>query len=161
MSWFSNWFKKDDMPMPSNRDLPSSTLLRWFIYDTALSDENDLAEYMGLSRVSEEGDDKEREDSDYRLIDTKFLFSYINYMSDISSDVVTSVQLKDLANSKDQTTKDLAEELALDLEVMRKVYKAIAASSLLGAFSIALHVGLIEPGTVELSEIDFEGDIYE
>jgi hypothetical protein len=74
--------------------------------------------------------------------------------------VVTSVQLRDLADSTDQATKALSEELAVDLEVMRKVYKAVAASTLLGAFSIALHVGLIDAGTVVLSETD-EGDIYE
>ena len=160
MSWFSEFFKKQDDFEVEYKDIPASTLLRWYIYDTSLADENGTAEFMGLSRVSQEGDEKEREDSDRRLIDSKFLFPYIDYISSISSDVVTSVQLKDLADSTDQATKALSEELAVDLEVMRKVYKAVAASTLLGAFSIALHVGLIHAGTVVLSETD-EGDIYE
>lgn len=160
MSWF-DFFRKKDVFETAHKDIPASTLLRWYLYDTSLADENATAEFMGLSRVSQEGDEKEREDSDYRLIDTKFLFPYIDYISNISSDVVTSVQLKDLAESKDQETKALAAELALDLEVMRKVYKAVAASALLGAFSIALHVGLIERGSVVLSETDLEGDFYE
>jgi hypothetical protein len=160
VSWFSKFFKKDD-----NNDFdfisdefPSSTLLRWFIYDVGVGDENALAQYLGLTRVSEEGNTKEQEDSDNRLVEIKEVFPYIDYISTISSDVITAAQLKVLRESPTMHSPELQKELEDDLKIMREIYRSVAATTLLGAISIGVRLGVLEQGGVALEEIDLEGD---
>lgn len=160
MSWFSKFFKNEDefdVNFP-DKEFPGTTVVRWFIYDTGIGNENDVAESVGLSRVSEEGDAKEKEDSDLRLIAIKQLFPYIDYMSTISADVIASAQLKILKESPSIELAGIQKELEDDLQIMRDIYQAVAASTLLGAISIAIRLGVLEQGGVALTEIDLEGD---
>lgn len=161
MSWFSKFFKgdNDDFDVSfSDQEFPASTLLRWFIYDVGVGDENALAEYLGLTRVSEEGEAKEREDSDYRLVAIKELFPYIDYISTVSADVVTAAQLKILKESSIVQDPAVQKELENDLETMREIYRSVAATTLLGAIAIAVRLGVLEQGKVALAEIDLEGE---
>lgn len=160
MNWFSKFFKKDDdddFDFVSD-EFPSSTLLRWFIYDVGVGDENALAEYLGLTRVSDEGNTKEQEDSDNRLVEIKEVFPYIDYISTISSDVITAAQLKILKESPAIHGPEVQKELEDDLKIMREIYKSVAATTLLGAISIGVRLGVLEQGGVALEEIDLEGD---
>jgi hypothetical protein len=161
MSWFSKFFKgnEDDFDVEfPDKEFPASTLLRWFIYDIGVGDENALAEYLGLTRVSAEGNAKEREDSDLRLVDIKDLFPYIDYISTVSSDVITAAQLKVLKESPIIKDPAVQQELENDLETMREIYRSVAASTLLGAIAIAVKLGVLEQGKVALAEIDLEGE---
>lgn len=164
MSWFSKFFKKDDddfdIEFISN-EFPASTLLRWFIYDVGVGDENALAEYLGLTRVSEEGNTKEQEDSDNRLVEIKEILPYIDYISTVSSDVIVAAQLKILKESPDRHSPELQKELEDDLQIMREIYRSVAATTLLGAISIGVRLGVLEQGGVALEEIDIEGEINE
>jgi hypothetical protein len=160
VNWFSKFFKKDN---DDNFDFvsdefPSSTLLRWFIYDVGVGDENALAEHLGLTRVSDEGNTKEQEDSDNRLVEIKEIFPYIDYISTISSDVITAAQLKVLKESPVTHSPELQKELEDDLQIMREIYRSVAATTLLGAISIGVRLGVLEQGGVALEEIDLEGD---
>lgn len=162
MNWFSKFFKKDDdddfdFDFVSD-EFPSSTLLRWFIYDVGVGDENALAEYLGLTRVSDEGNTKEQEDSDNRLVEIKEVIPYIDYISTISSDVITAAQLKVLKESPTMHSPELQKELEDDLKIMREIYRSVAATTLLGAISIGVRLGVLEQGGVALEEIDLEGD---
>ena len=161
MSWFSRFFKDDDddfdVDFP-DKEFPASTLLRWFIYDIGVGDENALAEHLGLTRVSEEGNAKEREDSDNRLVEIKELFSYIDYISSMSSDVITAAQLKILKESPLSVSPEVQQELENDLDTMREIYRSVAATTLLGAIAIAVRLGILEQGRVALAEIDLEGE---
>lgn len=160
MNWFSKFFKKDDdddFDFVSD-EFPSSTLLRWFIYDVGVGDENALAEYLGLTRVSDEGNTKEQEDSDNRLVEIKEVFPYIDYISTLSSDVITAAQLKILKESPAIHGPEVQKELEDDLKIMREIYKSVAATTLLGAISIGVRLGVLEQGGVALEEIDLEGD---
>lgn len=165
MNWFSKFFgKKDENDFDFNfspTEFPSSTLLRWFIYDTGVGDENSLAEFLGLNRVSDEGDAKEREDSDDRLVAIKEVFPYIDYIATVSADVITAAQLKILKEGSAVDNAAIQKELEDDLRIMKDIYRAVAASSLLGAISIAVRLGVLEQGGVALEEIDLEGDIDE
>lgn len=161
MSWFSKFFGKDNDDFDfdfSPTEFPASTLLRWFIYDVGVGDENALAEYLGLTRVSDEGNAKEKEDSDNRLIEIKDLFPYIDYISTISAEVVTAAQLKVLKESPIVQDPAVKKELENDLETMREIYRSIAATTLLGAIAIAVRLGVLEQGKVALEEIDLEGE---
>ena len=50
MAWFRR--KKAEYEIISN-EIPMSTILRWYLYDTGLDDANKLAEFVGLNKVSE------------------------------------------------------------------------------------------------------------
>jgi hypothetical protein len=160
VNWFFKFFKKkdEDVFAFSDKEVPASTVVRWFIYDTSLDDENAIAQLLGLTRVSEEGDTKEREDSDYRLLAIKELFPYIEHMSELSAEIVTLIQLQSIEKSKSADLEQEKEQLFEDLAVMKLMYKAVAASALLGGLSIAMRLGLINEGKVTLSKIDLEGD---
>lgn len=161
MSWFSKFFRHDDEDFEfdfSPTEFPASTLLRWFIYDVGVGDENALAEYLGLTRVSEEGNTKEHEDSDNRLVEIKELFPYIDYISTVSSDVITAAQLKILKESPETKSPEVQKELENDLEIMREIYRSVAATTLLGAIAIGVRLGVLEQGGVALEEIDLKGE---
>lgn len=142
MSWLDRFFKRnsddrfEDVSLSLN-DVPMTTLIRWFLYDTAVYEENAAAELIGLNRVSEEGDNKEREDSDNRLEDIEPLLPFIEAMADISSNVLASIQVKE---SEDATEQDLI--------LMQRVYKMLAISTLVGAFSAASYLGIIVPNGI-------------
>ena len=161
MSWFSKLFGKDEDDFEIeflDTEFPASTLLRWFIYDVGTENQNDLSEFLGLNRVSDEGDAKEQEDSDKRIIEIKELLPYIDYISTLSADVITAAQLRILREGKNADVVAMQQELEEDLKIMRDIYRSVAASTLIGAISIAVRLGVLEQGDVALEEMDFKGD---
>ena len=148
MSFFDRFKKKDDDYQIFTRDIPLSTILRWYIYDTELGEPNDVVELMGLNRASEVGDEKEREDSDMRLDNIDYLLPYLNSMADIASDVITGVQVDEI--KKDNP--DNSEEIERELDTMRVLYKVVSLSAIIGAFASAMEIGLIEPGDIQRTE---------
>lgn len=148
MSFFDRFKKKDDNYQIFTRDIPLSTILRWYIYDTELGEPNDVVEVMGLNRASEEGDEKEREDSEVRLDNIGYLMPYLDSMADIAADVITAVQVDEI--TKDNP--DNVEEIERELGTMRVLYKIVSLSAIMGAFASAMEIGLIEPGDIQKTE---------
>jgi hypothetical protein len=148
MSFFDRFKKKDDDYEVFTRDIPLSTILRWYIYDTELGEPNDVVEVMGLNRSSEEGDEKEREDSELRLDNIGYLMPYLDSMADIAADVITAVQVDEI--NKDNP--DNSEEIERELNTMRVLYKIVSLSAIMGAFASAMEIGLIEPGDIQKTE---------
>ena len=124
--------------LTENVELPVTTLNRWFLYDTGIGNENELAEAIGLIPVSEEGDAKEREDSDMRVDRIAYLIPFMDHISSLTAETVASSQrnamLEDGANMDDINS---------DISIVKNVYKAISLSSLLSAFSIANELNFI------------------
>ena len=148
MSFFDRFRKREEDYEIFTRDIPLSTILRWYIYDTELGEPNDVVEIMGLNKSSEEGDEKEREDSDERMDNIAYLLPYLNAMADIASDVITGVQV-------DEITKDNpnnSEEIERELDTMRVLYKVVSLSAIIGAFASAMEIGLIERGDIQKTE---------
>ena len=157
MSFFDR-FKKRDQDAEYElftKDIPLSTILRWYVYDTELGEPNEVVELMGLNRSSEEGDEKEREDSDSRLDNIGYLLPYLNAMADIASDVITAVQVDEI--TKDNP--DNKEEIERELDTMRLLYKVVSLSAIMGAFASAMEIGLIEPGDIQ--EADWENRVLD
>jgi hypothetical protein len=148
VSFFDRFKKKDDDYQIFTRDIPLSTILRWYIYDTELGEPNDVVEVMGLNRASEEGDEKEREDSEMRLDSIGYLMPYLDSMADIAADVITAVQVDEI--TKDNP--DNVEEIERELGTMRVLYKIVSLSAIMGAFASAMEIGLIEPGDIQKTE---------
>jgi hypothetical protein len=122
------------------------------MYDTSLYDENDLAELIGLSRVSQEGNAKEQEDSDNRLEAIEQYMPFLDQMADISANILTTIQLKEISDSEYLTS--LAEDMPT--EIMHSLFKAVALSTLIGTFSIGTNLQIINPTSVPTGFIKME-----
>lgn len=152
MSWFKR-NKRPELDIITN-DIPTSTVHRWYLYDTKmLEDINDIAEAIGLTRVSSEGDAKEKEDSEERLLNLTGIFPFLYNMSELSADVMTAIHAKELVE-----TDESAEEAIEVLTNMHNIYKATALSTLIGTFSTALALGIIETNTISSTTYFLEED---
>jgi hypothetical protein len=149
VSWFNRFFNKDKDDFELIRkDIPLSTIARWYIYDTELGEPNEVSNVLGLNMVSDEGDEKEREDSELRLRRIEYLLPFIHSMSDVAADIISGIQIKEIL----EKNPDAEEEIESELDLMRTMYKVISLSSLIGAFSSAMEIGLIHEGNIEYAE---------
>ena len=151
MRWLRRLFNREEYVV-HRVDVPVSTIVRWYMYDTSLYDENDLAELIGLSRVSQEGNAKEQEDSDNRLEAIEQYMPFLDQMADISANILTTIQLKEIADSEYLTS--LAEDMPT--EIMHSLFKAVALSTLIGTFSIGTNLQIINPTSVPTGFIKME-----
>jgi hypothetical protein len=100
---------------------------------------------LGLNPVSDEGHEKEREDSDLRLANIQSLLPFIEITSELTARILSSVQLAEI--------EDMGESVDLDpedVEIMIAFFKSVALSSLIVAFSSAIQLDMIH------SNIDME-----
>jgi hypothetical protein len=146
VSWFRK--KKHEIGIETS-EVPMTTLFRWFLYDTGLDDANKLSELVGLNRVSEEGDAKEQEDSDLRLSNLYHLLPYIDAISDMTANTFVALQ-------EGKGSDGLTDE---ETESSRIIYKAVSMSSLIGALSIGLHIGVLESDVVGGGKVEMEMDL--
>ena len=145
--------KKEEFEV-TTQEVPLSTVYRWYLYDTELVDNiNDLAEMVGLSRISEEGESKELEDSGDRVKAIAPLFPFLESIADISAKSLVALHLAEALSSEDMEDHELEQHG----DAMMAVYKAVALSTLMGAFSIGLHLGMIETNTVGADVLDLGG----
>jgi len=149
--WLRRLFNREEYVV-HRVDVPVSTIVRWYMYDTSLYDENDLAELIGLSRVSQEGNAKEQEDSDNRLEAIEQYMPFLDQMADISANILTTIQLKEISDSEYLTS--LAEDMPT--EIMHRLFKAVALSTLIGTFSIGTNLQIINPTSVPTGFIKME-----
>ena len=153
MSWFRR--KKPEFEIVTN-DVPMTTVYRWYLYDTSLTDEvNDLAEIIGLSRISEEGEIKEEEDSERRMQNAAPLFPFLESMADLSANVMSALHAKEMV---EEYPEEIDEDTTKMLSEMHSVYKAIALSTLVGTISGALELGIIETSTISSDTYVVERD---
>lgn len=125
-------------------EVPTSTLFRWFLYDTGMDNPNKFAEAAGFTPISDEGEELELEDSVERLRRVVPLRSFIHLMSNITGDVLAESMMGSMtkAGLLDETN-DLGDEK----EALTDICMGIALSTLVPAFSAALELGLIvNPG---------------
>jgi hypothetical protein len=146
IEWFRKKFNSDKYEIVSS-DVPFSTITRWYLYDTDLvKNKNEIAEMLGLTPISEEGENKEQEDSDNRIKQMAPLMPYLEAMSELSANAISSMHIKELLS---KVPEDKQEQALEELESMGTVYKAIALSTLIGSFSIALNLGMISHDTFD------------
>jgi hypothetical protein len=145
MAWYNKRKKKFEVV---STEIPLSTMLRWYLYDTGLAPANSLAEGVGLNRVSEEGDVKEKEDSDLRLSGIFELMPFIDSISDMSVSTMLALQ-------ESKTNNEMSKE---EIEASSVIYKAISMSSLIGALSIGLSLGILETATISSGRVDMDID---
>lgn len=143
MKWFKK--KKDPEYKVISKDIPLSHLMRWFLYDTGLIDPNEIASRLNLTPVSDEGNVKEEEDSDYRMEAIADLLPFIEIMAEITSDAITAMQIKDIEESLDENAAQITHEMT----IMRQMYKVVALSALISSFASAVELGILSKDSVE------------
>jgi hypothetical protein len=148
INWIRGLFNKEPEFEVIRNDVPMSTILRWYLYDTGIENPNEIAELVGLTPVSDEGDAKEREDSNKRIEDIMHLMPFIEAVAHISSDVISSIHIKNYIKSNPDEIDSIDE----DIESIGLVYKAVAMSNIVGTLAIANHLDLIHLGGV-MSEL--------
>lgn len=141
------WFKKKREPEYEivSKDIPLTNLMRWFLYDTGLIDPNEIASRLKLTPVSEEGNIKEEEDSDFRMAAVAELLPFIEIMAEITSDAITAIQVKDIEESLDEDVNQITHEMT----VMRQMYKVVSLSALIATFSAAIELGIVSNDSVD------------
>ena len=149
--WFFKKRKKHTDPQTLTSEVPVTTMVRWFLHDIG---SEGLEEIIGLSPVSEEGYDKEQQDSDERLTELNPIVPFIEFISSIAGNVLSTNALlytdnEDLEELFDEDIDDLSSNLST-------IYKSIAFSSIIGAFSIASSLGLIQITAVTSDLHDME-----
>ena len=159
MKWLRRLFNREEYVV-HRVDIPVSTIVRWYMYDTSLYDENDLAELIGLTRVSQEGHVKEQEDSDNRLLEIQQYVPFLEQMAEISANILTTIQLKEIDDSEELSA--LAD--GMPTEIMHSLFKAVALSTLIGTFSVGTHLQIINPtsaptGFINMEDIDEQPDL--
>ena len=155
MKWLRRLFNREEYVV-HRVDIPVSTIVRWYMYDTSLYDENDLAELIGLTRVSQEGHVKEQEDSDNRMLEIQQYVPFLEQMAEISANILTTIQLKEIDDSEELSA--LAD--GMPTEIMHSLFKAVALSTLIGTFSVGTHLQIINPTSAPTGFINME-DINE
>lgn len=152
MSWFNKFFKQDYETHIVANDIPISTMLRWYLYDTGLAEANELVEFLGLTKVSEEGDAKEREDSLQRIAMMADVFPFLDTMSDFASDTMVALQQARAKEMGEEWDED-------DIHMHEVIFKATAMSALIGTFSIGTSLGLIHSNLVHAERLDIDYDM--
>lgn len=156
ISWFKRKHNKDVYETVTT-DVPMTTIYRWYLYDTELTDNvNKLAELIGLNPISEEGEAKELEESADRIKNMSPLFPYLESMAGLSATAITAMHTEELLDNLNEEDK---EDFLSNLQGMTTVYKAVALSTLIGAFSVGLELGIINhdtinSGTLTIGELD-------
>jgi hypothetical protein len=157
------WFFKRRKPEPEyevfTNEVPITTMVRWFIHDIGYGDDN-VDTFIGLPPISEEGNSKEAQDSDLRLVEIKPLVSFIDSMSDISANVLASIAVASADDGEELPEGEDIDEMA---EMLAMLYKSVSLSTLIGAFSTASALGLIEITalTSNVQSMTKDGDLYE
>jgi hypothetical protein len=120
--------------------IPVSTLFRWYLYDMDVKDPNGLGKAFDLLPVSAEGDEKERQDAEYRLSKVKPLISFLNLYSHINSQYIFETQKSSLLKMPGVTSEILEQEA----DSIGMFYQNVTFAGLLTAFSAAVDLELIQ-----------------
>lgn len=139
MSWK---FWKKRKPESYMKVVGMPTLARWYLYDTDAVDPNKLATAIGLTKVSDEGEETERIASELRSIKVEPYIGFLRSMAEINAITLTEAQRLHSPDSDD--------------DILAAAHDMFAMASYLGiyaAFSAAFELGLItNPGTLTTTE---------
>jgi len=142
MSW--KFWRKDNEPeyVVASHTVPLSTLFRWYCYDLKVDNPNKIAEAVGLTPISNEGEEMERRDSDLRVLRVLPYMNFFNTIADINSIALSESQISvfdSVIDSAGASKEDLDEMM----DRITEIYKLISMSALVSGFSAAFALDLI------------------
>lgn len=155
MSWLKKLFRRvEPEDEIVRREILISTILRWHLYDLGVDTPNEVAVSLGLNPVSDEGEEKELEDSEVRLQEVTYFLPFLKIIAKINAEVVASVQLRSMEDS------DLADKFEEEIEHIIEFYTDISTSCLISAFASGIELGIIQPSTLGIGAIYEEKNEY-
>lgn len=145
MKW-KFWEKKSESTEVyiDTSSIPTSTLLRWALYDTGIPDPNEYALALGFTPISKEGEEMELRESRTRMARLDPYIDFIELVSSINGEILAETFSSILDKLDIEVTdKDLIE----GREMLSELYAGVALSCIIPAFSAALHLGImVNPG---------------
>lgn len=142
MKWFRKKKKsnkrKVHVALDENNIIPLTTLARWYLYDTDLEEPNKIASRLGMTLVSEEGNEKELQDSDKRIENILSLYPFIGAISDINARAVAATQIMHMEENNGGTDIEDSEAIISEL------YRVIGHAAITSAFSTAIELGIVQ-----------------
>lgn len=145
------WKRKDNEPERFTAEIPMAVIARWYFYDAGLEEPNKLANLVGMMPVSVEGDEKEEEDSDQRLLKIAPLVPFIETITEINARSITELQFDHYITSGQLDPNDLKDEK----EHIEELYRQVGYSALVSAFASGIELGIISTDTVQ-GDISYE-----
>lgn len=140
MNW-RFWRREEDDPEHAEtviRVVSMPTLARWYLYDTMAKDPNKLATAIGLTAVSNEGEETELKASEARAAKVAPYVSFLQSIAAVSAITVTSTYK--LGHP------EVGEE---ELDALHDLVAMASYMSSFASFSAAFELGLIEnPGMI-------------
>lgn len=135
------------------KTVPFASLYRWYCYDIGVTDLDRLDTRVGLIPISEDAKQMELAASDERMFEIAHLMPFLEGMAEISSMVFVETQFKALAEKSELTE----EELMIMMEMIGVFQKTMALAAIVGSFSAAASLGIIEiPYSSIKDEIEVE-----
>jgi hypothetical protein len=120
--------------------IPISTLLRWFLYDINAEDAFENAELFNLTPISEEGHEKELEDSYARLDSIEDIISFLSFYANATAEYAFAMNKRHLLE-----IPGISEDMLVSAEEPLKIfYLNMTMSSLLSAFAAATELSIIK-----------------
>jgi hypothetical protein len=119
--------------------IPVSTLYRWYLYDTLGDEANQYIDVFNLSPVSEEGDEKEIEESERRLGVIDSLLPFISLYATMTAQCSFEAHRKEMLKIPG-VTESVLESSA---DTLKEFYSALTFNGLVSAFAAAVDLKLV------------------
>ena len=154
-----DWFKreKEEQYVIESTTIPLTTLVRWYLYDMQIEDPESIAAELGINSISEEGAEKERQDSDERMLPISMFTDYAAMVADINAQASAVIKERGL---KDALKEDLVELDEEEIQIIEEyaeasyeVFQQIGFTAIMSALSIAFSTGLLLPGAAWAGEV--------
>ena len=120
--------------------VPVNMLYRWYLYDIIGEEANKNIKLFNLSPVSSEGDEKELEDAEERLIEISPLIPFIKLYADMNAQHSFDVHRKELL----RLTGMSAESLNAGASVLKEFYSSMSFNGIVALLSAAVELDLLE-----------------
>jgi hypothetical protein len=151
---FFNRFSEDKEPTWSvtRESVPLSTLARWYIYDMGIEEPNMFGgKVFNLNPISNEGKEKEEEDSANRMSFVIPILPFLSVMAELNAKAISEVQKADML--KHGMPED---EVDTGLSETTQFYQNIGFAALISSYAAAAELGLIDiSGTfTDIDEMD-------
>jgi hypothetical protein len=133
-------------PIPEPEDIgevhqvPITTLFRWYLYDTVGPDANKSINVFDLSPISEEGHEKEQEDSDNRLFTIEALIPFLTIYANMNAEFSFEAHRKEMLKIEG-VDESMLESSS---ETLKDFYSNITFNGMLAAMSAAVELNLIK-----------------
>jgi len=120
--------------------VPITTLYRWYLYDIVGNKANEYIDLFELTSVSEEGNEKEIENSEIRISTISALLPFLNLYANINAEYSFEVHREEMLKIPG-VTESMLESSSGNL---KEFYSNIAFNALTAALSASVELGLIE-----------------